>query len=169
MSGCGFSVEQLIPLAASLGADVPFFLTGGTAKAQGIGDILESKPSKTLHYVLVKEGEKQSTGKMYSLLDSAEYQNIGDIEALLSGLEKGNIPLISKNLFNAFEYCWDFEKLKAPFNSFKPSAVFLSGSGPTVCGLFSDEAAAKECESALRNLVINAFYAKTVPFGVELV
>ena len=164
-----FTADQLMPLAASLGADVPFFLVGGTAMAEGIGDVLTRKPSCELNYVIVKEGEKQSTAKMYSLLDNAEYEKSGNINSLLLALASGDIKQISYNIFNAFENCWDMKRLKSPFSSFNPSAVFLSGSGPAVCALFDDSSAAVDCEKALKNSGINAFYAKSKPFGIEIV
>lgn len=164
-----FTVDQLMPVAASLGADVPFFLIGGTAMAEGIGDILTRKPSCEFNYVIVKKGEKQSTAKMYSLLDKAEYEKNGNINSLLLALKSGDINGISNNIFNAFENCWDMKNLKAPFAQFSPSAVFLSGSGPAVCALFDDSSAAIDCEKALKTAGINAFYAKSMPFGIEIV
>ena len=164
-----FTIDQLMPLAASLGADVPFFLVGGTAMAEGIGDVLTRKPSCEFHYVIIKEGEKQSTAKMYSLLDKEEYEKSGNINSLLLALESGDIKQISDNIFNAFQNCWDMNRLKAPFSTFNPSAVFLSGSGPAVCALFPDSVTAIDCEKALRNTGINAFYAKSMPFGIEIV
>lgn len=164
-----FTVDQLMPLAASLGADVPFFLVGGTAMAEGIGEVLTRKPSCEFHYVIIKEGEKQSTAKMYSLLDKEEYEKSGNINSLLLALASGDIKTIADNIFNAFQNCWDMKRLKAPFKPFGPSAVLLSGSGPAVCALFNDSDAAINCEKVLRSSGINAFYAKSMPYGIEIV
>ncbi len=162
LAGKPFSRGELLPLATSLGADVPFFLFCGTAKAEGIGELLTTVPSKTFHYVLLKEGQKQSTGKMYSILNSTPYNKSGDIDLLLSAAKNGDTAELAKNIFNAFEFCWDMETLSAPLKDYNPVRIFLSGSGPTVVALFDSEENAKNCERALKAKNFNAFYAKTV-------
>ena len=69
----GLSNEKMEEMAASLGADVPFFIKGGTQRSTGIGEVLEAlKPFKSGYFVLAKCGTKPSTGEMYRLLDSKE-------------------------------------------------------------------------------------------------
>ncbi len=69
---------------------------------------------------------------------------------MLNGLENCNLNLISKNLFNAFAFCWDFEEMTAPFKGFPFVGVFLSGSGPTVGAVFENKADAQKCGAALK-------------------
>lgn len=164
-----YPVERLIPIAAKLGADVPFCLMGGTARAQGIGEMLTPVAAPSMYYVLLKEQEKQSTGQMYAKLDSVDYLKTGDIEGLLDGMKRGNKDKIASNFFNAFEYCWSFENMSSAFKSYNPMNVFLSGSGPTVCAFFESKAKAENCADELKSKGYNAFFAESKSFGVEIV
>ncbi len=166
-TGKHVSLDELTEIAAKLGADVPFFLIGGTARAQGIGERLSALPSAKLYFVFLKQFEKQSTGKMYSVLDTVKYPKNGNIDSLIDGLKNTDIEKISSNIFNAFEFCWDFPKMVKPFADFNSIKVFLSGSGPTVCAVFSSEELALNCSKALTLRGLSAFYAETVEFGTQ--
>ena len=163
------SFQRLCELGELLGADVPFCLTGGTARVKGIGEKISPLKTPFLHYVLLKEREKQSTGKMFSIIDEIKHSHNYGIDDLIDGLNQCDINLISKNLFNAFAYCWDFASMIKPFAEFLPSGVFLSGSGPTVCALFNNKDDALSCVKALKEKGLNAFYASSVDFGVKIV
>ncbi len=114
--------KELETFAASLGADVPFFLTGGTAKAEGIGDIIEKIDSKEKYFfVLVKPSFGVSTVYAYS---------------------KIKFPLTnSDNFFNRFEDFIFYEypeikKIKNVLNALGCPGI-MSGSGSTVFALTS--------------------------------
>ena len=168
-SGKNLSICMLTEIAAELGADVPFFLEGGTARAQGIGEKLSPIPSVKLYFVFLKELEKQSTGKMYSVLDTVDYPKNGNMDFLIKGLADRDIDKVSSNIYNAFEFCWNFEEMCSPFFEFAPNKVFLSGSGPTVCAMFASECAARICADTLISRGHPALYAESVRVGVELV
>ena len=163
------STERLCEIALTLGADVPFCVIGGTARVKGIGERINPVNTPCLHYVLIKEKQKQSTGKMFSIIDNTEYTTNVKIEDMLLGLENSDTKIIADNLFNAFAFCWDFENMTSHFKEFSPVGVFLSGSGPTVCAIFENEDKARLCAEKLKDNGINAFYARSVPTGVELV
>lgn len=164
-----FSLDELCELGEKLGADVPFCLIGGTARVQGIGEKILPVKTPKLHYVLLKERKKQSTGKMFSLIDETERQQRQGIDDLIRGINNSDIYLISENLYNAFTLCWDFDDMVKPFIDFSPKGVFLSGSGPTVCALFENSDDAINCTKILRESGLNAFYACSVDTGVEIV
>lgn len=164
-----FSREKLCELGKALGADVPFCITGGTARVQGIGEKIVSLNTPKLHYVLLKDREKQSTGKMFEIIDSTEKIASNGIDDLLKGINTSDFSLISNNLYNAFAYCWDFEDMIKPFKPFSPKGVFLSGSGPTVCALFENYSQALICEKELKEKGFNAFYACSNTSGIEFV
>ena len=168
-TGNALSPDELHSIASELGADVPFFLSGGCARAQGIGERLTPVDNVKLYFVFVKEGRKQSTGQMYATLDSTEVLRNGKIDILLSALSCGDVSRLCSNVYNAFEYCWDMDTLLEPFDSFKPSVCFLSGSGPTVAAIFKTKDEAFFCAEALRSRGVNAFFAESVDVGVELV
>ncbi len=168
-TGKNFSISDLMPIAKSLGADVPFFLLGGAARAQGIGELLTPVSNALLYIVLVKEGAKQSTGQMYSIVDTLNEAPFGNIECLIEGLKTNNLETVCNNLYNSFTACWNFEEMCKPFSCFSPKAEFLSGSGPTVGAIFESEVAAKKCAESLSKQGLNAFYVQTVDTGIEIV
>lgn len=163
------SAEELSEMALKLGADVPFCLVGGTARVQGIGEKIEPAHTPLMHYVLLKEMQKQSTGKMFAQIDSEKYVTKQSIEEMLCGLKTENLSLVSKNLFNAFAFCWPFDEMTAAFKGYSHKGVFLSGSGPTVCALFEREAEAEKCALELKSKGFNAFYAHSTDCGVKTV
>ena len=167
--GNPFDTDKLCEIAVTLGADVPFCVIGGTARVKGIGEKINPVNTPELHYVLIKEREKQSTGKMFSVIDNIEYVTSASIDDMLYGLENSDIEAVSKNLFNAFTFCWDFCDMTSYFKAFSPKGVFLSGSGPTVCAIFDSSDMAKQCADKLKSNGVNAFYACSKPVGSEFV
>ncbi len=165
ISGKNYPDSDMIRLAATLGADVPFCYKGGTAHAEGIGEILTPVPFCPLYFVIVKEGEKQSTGAMYSLLDAKSEGRSASIEPMLKGFRSGDKTLIAASVYNAFELCWDMEKMLSVFEGFMPDAKLLSGSGPAVVGVFESREAAESCSRALAAGGLNAFFASSVDSG----
>ena len=163
-----YPISDLIPIAASLGADVPFFLIGGTVKANGIGEILTKLPDTRLNFVLIKEYCKQSTGTMYQHLDSFSDRPHGDFCRFIENVSADPLT-VSTQVFNSFEACWDMNKLSKPFKAFCPLKTFLSGSGPAVCALFENSFEADACAKALNDKGIKAFSVFSVPVGIEVV
>ncbi len=161
------SDKELADIGVTLGADVPFCLLGGTAYASGIGEELKTLNTPSMYYVMLKNRTKRSTGEMYRQLDACKYPKLKSINELICGIENENFSKIYDNIFNAFEYCWDFSEMSKPFYDFSPKKVFLSGSGPTVCALFETEKEALECFEKLKHLGVK--FAKSKNVGVEFV
>lgn len=138
--------ELLLELAAKLGADVPFFLLGGTALARGIGERLEPMcVNVPLYYLVWFPGWPVSTRWVYQNLDLG----------LTSGPKEFTIPQLIDRfedviaiLHNDLEtvtarhYPW-VEQAKARLRDEGAEGVLMSGSGPTVFGLFKKEQEAK--------------------------
>ena len=153
----GLSSEKLEEMAASLGADVPFFVKGGTQRSTGIGEILEElKPFKSGYFVLAKWGTKPSTGEMYRRLDSKETTFI-DIDSSVKYAEENDLKELCKYLNNSFNEVWEDKSLQKLLESFNPLGVGLSGSGPTCFAVFEDLKGAKKCEKALKSKKITVF------------
>lgn len=135
--------ERLILLAKKLGADVPFFIEGGTQRAQGIGEILTAcEPLENCYILLVKHGKKSSTKEMYGKLDNGEY-DVPNTPDLVSALKEKDYSRICDNVGNSFEKVSDQSGLKAELEALGADAAVLSGSGPTVFALFEDEQKAR--------------------------
>lgn len=165
LSGKNYSNEEMLSLCLRLGADIPFCFNGGTARVRGVGEKLEKLPTPKLSFVLIKEGEKQSTGQMYAKLDLLSLTPSDKIEKMLSGIEENNLSKVTSSVYNAFEYCWDMGSMKKTFEPFAPDAVFLSGSGPTVVAAFTDTQKSRLCYSCLHKEGRNVFYADSVSTG----
>ncbi len=138
-------IKNLELLGATLGADVPFFMTGGVAKISGIGDVVEKINTKlNLDFVLVKPNFGVSTPYAYSRV-KFPLTNIHKISKIINNLEKGMFDFESaKDLFfNRFEdFIFDeYQEIKQIKEVLEDlgCASLMSGSGATVFGLVHDK------------------------------
>lgn len=161
------SVTELQQIALTVGADVPFCISGGTARVGGIGEEIKpinSCPDCTL--ILIKHGNKLSTADMYKKIDSAPAVCRNTPNAV-DALACGSLDSLSKNIGNAFStVCYD-EKLINDIKSTSPLAVSLSGSGPTVFAVFDDKTKAGAAADKLGRLGYNPIIANPVKCGIE--
>lgn len=134
--GNPLKTAEIKEIAATLGADVPFFTEGGTVLCEGIGEKTTPLAYIGNYYcLLVTCGEKSSTKSMYEQVDKQiESGNIGRIST---------DNLLCKNAYNSFSDALDYkdtvEDVISSLNNFGAIASGLSGSGPTVYGLFKNE------------------------------
>lgn len=140
----GLGREELIKHGVRIGADVPYCLTYGTALAEGIGEILTpTDPCPPCHVLLAKPPAGVSTAYVYSHL---ELDNIThpDIDGILLGIKKKDICDIAHNMGNVLETVTVPElpvigKLKKIMTDCGSIGALMSGSGPTVFGLFGSD------------------------------
>lgn len=139
---------ELMELGLSLGADVPFCIMGKTALAEGIGEKLTKIDSKLKGYVtLIKPDINISTPEAYKAIDSVDFSH-PDTDKCILALKGGNAQDLKSYSANAFEYvCCDKHKeiniIKNHLISKGASFAMMSGSGPTVFGLFKTKEAAR--------------------------
>ncbi len=146
-----YSQSQLEDMAISLGSDVPFFIRGGTQRVDGKGEKLNPCSDFSGFFVLVKHGTKMSTGEMYSQLDkNGLCDRTGVVDEFCTMLSEGRAFEASKLIFNDFENVCDCSLIKNDLLECGALSACLSGSGPTVFGLFSDEESAGNCALKLR-------------------
>lgn len=151
------SYERLLSVAVKLGADVPFLIRGGTARAKGIGEILEPlKPIGGCYFLIAKGENKPSTGEMFRRLDSAKY-NKPDIEKTVSALNSGDVSAVFSSLDNSFAALWQESHVKAELLKTDADGVSLSGSGPAWFAVYRDKEKAVAAEKALKALRIPVF------------
>ena len=151
------SYERLLSVAVKLGADVPFLIRGGTARAKGIGEILEPvKPLCGCYFLIAKGENKPSTGEMFRRLDSAKY-NKPDIEKTVSALNSGDVSAVFSSLDNSFAALWQESHVKAELLKTDADGVSLSGSGPAWFAVYRDKEKAVAAEKALKALRIPVF------------
>ena len=148
----GASERELCELGLKLGADVPYCVLGGTALSEGIGEVLTPlKPAPDLHVLLAKPMEGVSTKDIYTELDASGLMSPGEessgrkslMQLLLKGIETSDRELMCSGMFNLLS---EVTKKKLPYireleermKQAGASASLMSGSGPTVYGLFED-------------------------------
>ncbi|MDO5775324.1 MAG: 4-(cytidine 5'-diphospho)-2-C-methyl-D-erythritol kinase [Eubacteriales bacterium] len=144
----GLSAKQLMELGVKLGADIPYCIMGGTALAEGIGDVLTPIDNKCyLHALLVKPKEGMSTPKVYSAYDRliAEGAKVvhPDTNGLIEALESGDCTLVYERVANVLELPVRediniIDRIKKDLIIFGAGASAMTGSGSVVYGLFAD-------------------------------
>lgn len=164
--------EALLDTARRLGSDVPFFMYENRAMlGRGSGDEMTpcSEINGELYGLFVMHGEKESTAKAYALLDKhreGKINNTLDLDLtrsadkMLTALERGEISGIIDAVENDFELSvcsHEYEKIISVLNELGCSKAILCGSGPTVCGFFTD---LETAETALAELPYPAFLSR---------
>ena len=161
---------DLLSIAESLGADVPFFLVGGTALCEHYGERIAPLPDFSRHYVVIaKKGNKESTAEMYKKIDTVKWEKKADLEGMLTALSEKNGSAVIDKMFNAFESVSNSEDIlyiKEIMNSSGALGSMLSGSGPAVFGLFENQEKAENCCKALCDAGITAYLCETVDKGI---
>lgn len=160
--------SALYSIACALGSDVPFCLYGGARICRGRGELLSDIDSLSgLHLALVNSGERVSTPKAYSALDTV----FGDFTSVPGRMEVNTVCSHLKmgryDLFNIFEdvilpLCPLAKEAKEKLLSLGAKAALMSGSGPTVFGIFDDENEAKNACDELSALGYSSFVAKSI-------
>lgn len=166
----GQTSEQLMEIGVRLGADIPFCLMGGTALAEGIGEKLTKLPAPPNAYVLIaKPPIMVSTKEVYENLHADELTSHPDIDGIVVALNNNDLKGITDRLENVLENVTiqmhpvisqikEFMKDNGAINA------LMSGSGPTVFGIYENEETAglaakklKELKLA-RDICVTSFY-----------
>lgn len=156
----GLSREQLMERGVLLGADVPYCVMRGTVLAEGIGEILTPLPPLPRCYILIaKPGISVSTKNVYEKLDALRNVEHPDIDGILEGLESQNLRKIASSMGNVLENVTieDYpviEDIKQAMKEAGALNAMMSGSGPTVFGIFEDRRAAREAQQKIRSMHI---------------
>lgn len=168
LDGNRFTAEELAEMGAAIGADVPFCVLGGTALCEGIGEVI-TPITTTLDAALVVAmgNEGVSTPQAFAALD-ARYRDFVDFApsqtptALINALQKGSLSDTVGALFNRFEEV--VEPMRPAVSEIKRSllehgalAAQMSGSGPSVFGIFENERDAERAALALKNENVRAY------------
>lgn len=157
--GLGYSSSELRGLGVTLGADIPFCIEGGTYLSEGIGEVLSKlKDAPDCFIVLVKPDINVSTKFVYDNLILNEETIHPDVDAMLNAIETGSIKRVADCLDNLLATVTEKEypiivDIKNILKENGALNAIMSGSGPTVFGLFDDEEKAKEALSILESKV----------------
>lgn len=141
----GLSREELMDRGVMLGADVPYCIMRGTVLAEGIGELLTPLPAMPKCTVLLaKPSVSVSTRLVYEKLDSLNIVKHPDIDGILEGLKNQNLYEIASNMGNVLEEVTVseypvIERIKDEIKASGALNAMMSGSGPTVFGIFDNK------------------------------
>lgn len=153
----GYDVDKLKELGVKIGADVPYCIQGGTALAEGIGEVLSPLPTPpTCHLVIAKPDINVSTKFVYENLRANELESHPDIDGMIEGLEKGDLKAITDRLANVLETVTVpaypiIDEIKQTMLDAGAEGALMSGSGPTVFGIFTELEKAKQAAKRIKD------------------
>lgn len=175
MWGLNLKDRDIMALAGPVGSDVPFCVAGGTALAEGRGEqITALSPAEGIWLVLITPEQHISTAEVYGRLDLSSISVRPDIASMVDSLRHRDLEGIARNMRNVLEevtaeLCPLIGIIKRDIFGQGAIGCCMSGSGPTVYGLFGDEGSAKRAYDALKQKYFRCFIARTTNLGVQVV
>lgn len=167
--------NELKDLGLQLGADVPFCIEGGASLAENIGEQLtkiDGLPQDT--FILVCKPELfVSTKDIYEAIDSKIIDKRPDNKLLIKLLEENNVRQLSREMYNVLEEVTkekypvieEIEKIMMDNNAL---GSMMSGSGPTVFGIYDTREEAEKCKNILLKKFKQVYVVKSHKEGVEI-
>lgn len=169
------SKNKLKEIGLRLGADVPFCIEGEASLAEGIGEKLTNIDglSQDVFILVCKPELFVSTKEIYEAVDSKIIEKRPDNRLLMKSLKENNIDLLSKNMYNVLELVAkerypiinEIENIMINNNAL---GAMMSGSGPTVFGLYGKEDDAEKCKEVLLENFKQVYLVKSHKKGVEI-
>ena len=158
MFDLGFTKKELMERGVKLGADVPYCIMRGTALSEGIGEILTELPAPPqCHLVIAKPQISVSTKAVYGKLRVNELapEEHPDIDGIFNGLARKNIHKVAECMGNVLEQVTIpvypvIEQIKNVMKEGGAMNAMMSGSGPTVFGLFEDRQSARRAAQKIK-------------------
>lgn len=157
--------EELAEVGVKIGADVPYCIYGGTYLSEGIGEVLTKLPDAPDCYVVIaKPGIGVSTKYVYENLHIETVEKHPDIDGMIDAIKTGSLDGVAEKMENVLEIVTikrypEIETMKKCLLENGAENALMSGSGPTVFGIFKEEKIAKQALSKLQKtgLVKNGF------------
>lgn len=152
----GLTKRELMERSVAIGADVPFCVLRGTALAEGIGEILTPLPSLPKCFVLIaKPPINVSTKFVYTNLRANELTCHPDIDGQIRALQDGDLEAVCKKMGNVLETVTIpaypiIQTIKDKMMQCGAVNAMMSGSGPTVFGIFNEREQAERAAELLR-------------------
>ena len=159
--------ERLEEIGALVGSDVPYCVRGGTVLAEGRGERLSALPPLPPCWLVVcKPACSVSTPELFAQVRVKKLRCHPDIPGMTAALEQGDLEGVARRLYNVFEdvlprrYSQVFE-VKSSLLELGAMAASMTGSGPSVFGIFREEDPAARAVDALLPLGVSAFLCRT--------
>ena len=163
------SPVELARLGERVGSDVPYCVLGGTALAEGRGEVLTPLPPLPKCWVVLCKPEFSiSTPALFAKIDSVRLRCRPDTQGVIAALEAGDLQGVARRLYNVFEDALP-DRQRSRVNDIKNVLIqcgalgaSMSGTGPTAFGLFDDKGLAQEALERLADFGGEVFLTQTV-------
>lgn len=160
LTGINADIYTLVKIGEKVGADVPFCLMGGTVLCEGIGEILTPlKSLKPCPVLIAKPDFPISTVEIFKQVKLNEMKHHPDTEGAIKAITEGNLYDLSKRMYNVLEEITASSKplikeIESVMLDNKAMCSLMTGSGPTVFGMFESEKQAQQAQKALEKFNI---------------
>ncbi len=166
--------SQAVKILSPVGADLPFCYCGGTALCQYIGNVISPLPELPECFIVIAKPEQAVPTKgAYAHYDEISSRvRHPDNYGMLHAVMKSEMNEIAKRCYNVFEQAievCDRADIKGVLRSCGALAGCMSGSGPSVFGIFDNKESAEKAVSALKKTVKEVYLTSPVPYGTEIV
>ena len=163
------SDAALLVLAARIGADVPFCLTGGCALCEGIGEQITPLPAMPLDLLIVKGTRGISTKALFESLVLPLPE--GDAGAAVAALRAGDKRALAQRVYNALaapaaRFAPETMEFAAPLRAAGAQAACMTGSGSAVFGIFASHAEAERAKGVFADAAV-VQVCRTLPFSAK--
>lgn len=173
LTGAGLTDDELCEIGVKIGADVPFCIKGGTLLAQGIGDVLNKvKPLRKCYILIAKPDCSVNTGYAYNQFDTCGKTHTPDKLGMLYAMQSRDLREICSKMENVFEQFIAVDnkvEIKEIMRNNGALGVCMSGSGPTVFGIFEDKVQAEAAAAQLSDLAKDIAVTTPVSKGCKIV
>ncbi len=167
LMGLGFSDDELCDIGVSIGADVPYCIRGGSRLAEGIGEVLSLLPEPPAAYLLIAKPDIDvSTAYVYKRIDSSDHIRHPDIGGMIGALHAGDLKGLCAGLGNVLRdvTCEEHPIVPALEQFMRDNGALgalMSGSGPTVYGIFDDESICTRALTLIRESYPDIYTSQT--------
>ena len=164
----GLPAEELERIGFTVGSDMPFCVRGGTALAEGRGEVLtDLTPLPDCWFVLCKPDFGIPTPSLFARVDGGALTHRPDINGMRLALETGDLPGVAARLGNVFEGVLPEEyhevfHIKKRLMELSALNAAMSGSGPTVFGVFAEQETARRAAEVLKETYQQTYLAMPV-------
>ena len=164
-----YTPAELAALGEQVGSDVPYCVIGGTALAEGRGErITPLPPLPDCFLVLCKPGFSVSTPELFHAIDGVRLRCRPDTAGMIAALKQGNLREISMRMYNVFEDVLPngrrdlIQSIRDEMLDGGALGACMSGTGPTVFGLFTDRDCAEQTAAQLKKSYRDTFVTEGV-------
>lgn len=173
LTNAGLTDDELCGIGVQIGADVPFCIKGGTLLAQGIGDVLNKvKPLRKCYILIAKPEVGVNTAFAYKQFDECGKVHTPDKFGMLCAMQSRDLADIASRMENVFEQFIDVPNkvdMKSIMRESGALGVCMSGSGPTVFGIFDSKENAQNAAAKLTDYAKDIAITTPVSKGCKIV